>query len=191
MFVAEQFSDIVANPALMHDPMYYSVLWTFVGILFIGIVCLIIFMVFYFTRKKTIKTIANLKPIKPMTKDINAIRQKYLLMVDEVEQRFGMRKIRAAKAHQELSLVVRLFYAEICGFHAEVLTLSDLKRSNNVKLANLIEKYYPDEFSGLDYNSVLQSSRNARELIMDNEAISKFQQSISQITLLPNRGGRR
>ena len=38
MFVAEQFSDIVANPALMHDPMYYSVLWTFVGILFIGIV---------------------------------------------------------------------------------------------------------------------------------------------------------
>ncbi len=190
MFVAEQFSDIVANPALMHDPMYYSVLWTFVGILFIGIVCLIIFMVFYFTRKKTIKTIANLKPIKPMTKDINAIRQKYLLMVDEVEQRFGMRKIRAAKAHQELSLVVRLFYAEICGFHAEVLTLSDLKRSNNVKLANLIEKYYPDEFSGLDYNSVLQSSRNARELIMDNEAISKFQQSISQITPLLNRGGR-
>ena len=79
MFVAEQFSDIVANPALMHDPMYYSVLWTFVGILFIGIVCLIIFMVFYFTRKKTIKTIANLKPIKPMTKDINAIRQKYLV----------------------------------------------------------------------------------------------------------------
>ena len=191
MFAVKQFSDVLANPALMHEPMYYSILWTFVGILFVGVTSFVVFMIFYLTRKKPIKTIANLKPAKPVTKDINAIRQKYLQMVDEVEQRFGMRKIRAARAHQELSLVVRLFYAEVCGFHAEMLTLSDLKRSKNVKLANLIEKYYPDEFSGLDHNSVLQSGRNARELIMDNEAVSRFQQSTPQVIALPNRGGRK
>ncbi len=191
MYVVNQFSSVLANPALMHEPMYYSIIWTFIGILFIGITGSILFMIFYVTRKKPINTIANLKPAKPVVKDIASIRKKYLLMVDEVEQRFGMRKIRAAKAHQELSLVVRLFYAEICGFHAEMLTLNDLKRSKNIKLADLIEKYYPEEFSGLDQRSVLDSGRKARELIMDDEAVARFKQNNPQIISLPSKGGRK
>ena len=191
MFVVNQFSNALANSALMHEPMYYSILWTFIGILFIGITTFILFMIFYVTRKKPIKTIANLKPAQPVIKDVAGIRKKYLQMVDEVEQRFGMRKIRAAKAHQELSLVARLFYAEVCGFHAEMLTLNDLKRSKNIKLANLIEKYYPEEFSGLEQRSVLDSGRKARELIMDDEAVAKFQQTSSQIISLSKKGGKR
>lgn len=191
MYVVNQFSSALANSALMHEPMYYSIIWTFIGILFIGITGSILFMIFYVTRKKPINTIANLKPAKPVVKDIASIRKKYLLMVDEVEQRFGMRKIRAAKAHQELSLVVRLFYAEICGFHAEMLTLNDLKRSKNIKLANLIEKYYPEEFSGLDQRLVLDSGRKARELIMDDEAVARFKQNNPQIISLPSKGGRK
>jgi len=190
MFAAKILANTLANPSLMHEPMYYSIVWVFVGILFIGVITLIIFFIFYSTRKKPIKSISNLKSAKPQVKDIAAIRQKYLRMVDEVEQRFGTRKIRAAEAHQELSLVVRLFYAEASGFHAEVLTLSDLKRSKNVKLASLIEKYYPDEFSGLDQSSVLDSSRKARELIMDSEAIAKILATNNSNITLPSKGGK-
>ena len=188
MFAVKIFSAALASPSLMHEPMYYSIVWLFFGILFLGLILLIIFFILYTTRKKPIKSLSNLKPAKPQIKDIAAIRQKYLQMVDEVEQRFGTRKIRAARAHQELSLVVRLFYTEVSGFHAEVLTLSDIKRSKNIKLANLIDKYYPDEFDCLEHGSVLDSARKARELIMDSEAVAKLSSVNNPNISLPNQG---
>ncbi len=191
MLSVNYLGEVLANPSLMHEPMYYSILWVFIGILFLGIICSIIAFILYVTRKKSLKTLANLKPKAPKFIDITALRKKYLALVDETEQRFGMRKIRAASAHQEFSLIVRLFYAEACGFHAEVLTLKDLKHSKNSKLATLIEEYYPEEFNGLNKGSVLDSGRKARELIMDNEALPRMQHLQSSAIQLPRKGGRK
>ena len=154
----------------MYGPFYYSLAWLFVGILFLLLTVAVIALIFHLTRKKEIKTIANLKPQAPKTIDIEALKAKYLAMVDEVEGQFNTHKTKASVAHQQLSLIVRLFYYEALGFHADVLTLNDLKKSRYEHLTQVIERYYPDEFDGLEKGSVANSANMARELIKEQHA---------------------
>ena len=62
---------------------------------------------------------------------------------------------------------MRLFFCEAMGFHAEVMTLNDLKRTNYTKLAKLIDQYYPDEFDTLENGVVQQSIEHARDIVRD------------------------
>ena len=98
---------------------------------------------------------------------MDALRAKYLAMVDEAERLFKERKNKASVAHQQLSLIVRLFYYEALGFHADILTLTDLKKSRHEHLTQVIEEYYPGEFDGLESGSVAQAAEKARELIKE------------------------
>ncbi len=152
---------------LMNGPFYYGIIWLFIGLLFLAIAIGIIITIFYLTRKKEIKSLASLKPQKPKTIDLDALKAKYLEMIDEIERLFKERKTKASVAHQQLSLVVRLFYYEALGFHADILTLNDLKKSRHEHLAQVIEEYYPDEFNGLEEGSVAQSAEKARELVKE------------------------
>lgn len=154
---------------LMYGPFYYSFIWLIVGILFLGLAIAIVALIFYATRKKEIKTIANLKPQAPKVVDIEALKAKYLAMVDEAERQFNNHKTKASTAHQQLSLIARLFYYEALGFHADILTLADLKKSRHERLTQTIEKYYPDEFDGLEKGSVSNSAEMARNLIREQK----------------------
>ncbi len=154
---------------LMNGPFYYSFVWLLIGLLFLGIAIGIIVFIFYVTRKKEIKSLANLKPQEPKVIDLDALKAKYLAMVDEVERLFKNHTTKASVAHQQLSLIVRLFYYEALGFHADILTLTDLKKSRHEHLTQVIEEYYPDEFNGLEEGSVAQSAEKARELIKEQQ----------------------
>ena len=101
----------------MYGPFYYSFAWLFVGILFLLMAIAVVVLIYYLTRKKEIKTITTLKPQAPKVVDIEALKAKYLAMVDEVEKQFNARKTKASVAHQQLSLIARLFYYEALGFH--------------------------------------------------------------------------
>lgn len=154
---------------LMYGPFYYGFIWLLIGLVFLGLAILIVVFIFYLTRKKEIKTIANLKPQAPKVIDIEALKAKYLAMVDEAEKQFNARKTKASTAHQQLSLIARLFYYEALGFHADILTLADLKKSRHERLTQTIEKYYPDEFDGLEKGSVSNSAEMARNLIKEQK----------------------
>lgn len=154
---------------LMNGPFYYSFVWLLVGLLFLAATIAIVIMICYMTRKKEVKTLANLKPQKPKEIDMEALKLKYLAMVDEVERLFKSHKTKASVAHQQLSLIVRLFYYEARGFHADILTLSDLKKTKYTELTQVIEDYYPSEFDGLEEGSVAQSAEIARELIGEQQ----------------------
>ena len=121
-------------------------------------------------RKKEIRTIASLKPQPPKVVDIEALKAKYLAMVDEVERQFMGHKTKASTAHQQLSIIARLFFYEALGFRADILTLSDLKKTRHENLTRVIEKYYPDEFDGLEKGSVSNSAEMARNLIRGQQA---------------------
>ena len=155
---------------LMYGPFYYGFIWLLIGLVFLGLAISIVVFIFYLTRKKEIKTIANLKPQAPKVIDIEALKAKYLAMVDEAEKQFNARKTKASTAHQQLSLIARLFYYEALGFHADILTLADLKKSRHERLTQTIEKYYPDEFDGLEKGSVSNSAEMARNLIKEQKA---------------------
>ncbi len=153
------------NSNLLFEPASYNILWTLLGAVCLLLVIIILLAIFLATRKKKIKTIAHLAPKKPVIIDINAIREKYLLEVVRIESEFDARKIKASKAHQELSLVVRKFYTEAYRFRAEFLTLTDLKKSSKKALTATIEKYYPEEFNLLEKGSVADAAESARKLI--------------------------
>ena len=76
---------------LMNGPFYYSFVWLVIGLLFMAGAIAVIVAIFYVTRKKEVKTLANLKAQKPKVIDMDALKQKYLAMIDEVERQFGVR----------------------------------------------------------------------------------------------------
>lgn len=164
---------------LVHSVVYYSPLWFIIGILFLLAVSGIIFYIIYATRKKTIQTLSNLKSNQPKVVRLDDIRRRYLMMIDDTVNRFRNHRIKASFAHQELSLIVRLFYAEVDGFHAELLTLSDLKKTELSNLTRTIEQYYPSEFNMLENGSVESSSQIARELIMNDEILKGIKKPTS------------
>lgn len=163
----------IAQEGLVHEPASYAFQWTIIGLLFlllaIGIICL----VFFLTRKKPIKNLSSLKAEAPKAIDLSAIRAKYLAFVAEVESKYSSNQIKASEAHQSLSLIIRTFYAEAGGFHAEFLTLNDLKRTSKTTLAEAIEGYYPDEFDLLEKGSVASSAERAKNIIMADEAAGR------------------
>lgn len=156
---------MLADPRLMHDPVYYNNIWLLIGVFLLLIAATVVFLIFFATRKKKIKTIANLTVSPPTVIDLSSLRQKYLNMVSNVVKRYDAGELKASEAHQKLSLIVRRFFAESYGFRAEYLTLSDLKKSNKKSLTDAIEKYYPEEFNLLQQGSVLSAAKIASDLI--------------------------
>ena len=138
-----------------------------IGLLFLGLAIGTIAAIMYATRKKEIKTISTLKITAPKIVNMNVLRDKYLKMIDAAEERFKRRQIKASQCHQQLSLIVRLFFYEGMGFHADVMTLNDIKKSNYKKLAELVDGYYPDEFDTLEKGWVADSGERARKLVRE------------------------
>ena len=133
-----------------------------IGLLFLGLAIGTIAAIIYATRKKEIKTIIVKKIV-----NMNVLRDKYLKMIDAAEERFKRRQIKASQCHQQLSLIVRLFFYEGMGFHADVMTLNDIKKSNYKKLAELVDGYYPDEFDTLEKGSVADAAEKARQIVRE------------------------
>ena len=151
----------------MYGPLYYAFGWTIVGILFLLLAIGLIVLILFLTRKKPIKSLATLRIQQPKIVDLNALKQKYIGLIDQAERNFNDHKIKASVAHQHFSLIVRLFYGEAVGFHADIMTLNDLKRSNYKKLIETIENLYPDEFDTLEKGSVKTAAEKARKLVED------------------------
>lgn len=150
-----------------YGPISYSPIWLILGLIFIGAAVAIVVVIFYVTRKKEIKTVSTLKVTEPKIVDMAALRRKYIKLINEAEERFRSRKIKASQCHQQISLLVRLFYYEALGFHADVMTLSDLKKTNHKKLVDLISSYYPEEFNTLEKGSVADAAERARKQVQE------------------------
>ena len=149
----------------IYGPLYYDTWWSVLGAIIALASIIVIVVILFITRKKKIRSLATLKVEEPKIKDMNALREKYLGMIDQVERNFNNHMIKASVAHQRISLIVRLFYCEALGFHAEIMTLSDLKKSNYKDLIETIEKLYPDEFDTLEKGSVKNVAEEGRKLV--------------------------
>lgn len=155
------------DKTLFYGPINYSPIWAMIGLLLLGLAIGIIVAIIYITRKKEIKTISTLKITAPKVVNMNVLRDKYLKMINAAEERFKRRQIKASQCHQQLSLIVRLFFYEAMGFHADIMTLSDIKKSNYTKLAELVDGYYPDEFDTLEKGSVADAAEKARQIVRE------------------------
>ena len=155
----------MSGDSVFYGPLFFNIAWPLIGVALIGIAVAAIFLVIFFTRKKKIRTLESLKLEEPKVVDLSELKTKYIGLVDQAERNFNNHMIKASVAHQHFSLIVRSFYAEGLGFHADIMTLTDLKNSFKEDLIKLIEHYYPDEFDMLEKGSVKDAAELARELI--------------------------
>lgn len=155
------------NKALFYGQISYSPVWMMIGLLLVGLAVGIIVVILYITRKKEIKTISTLKITAPKVVNMNVLRDKYTKLINEAESRFKRNQIKASQCHQQISLIVRLFFYEAMGFHADIMTLNDLKKSNYKKLAEFVENHYPDEFDTLEKGSVAEAAEKARKIVRE------------------------
>lgn len=153
------------DSTIFYGPLFYNIAWPLIGVALIGIAAAAVFLIFFFTRKRKIRTLESLKLEEPKKVDLSELKTKYIGLVDQAERSFNNHMIKASVAHQHFSLIVRSFYAEGLGFHADIMTLTDLKNSFKEDLIKLIEHYYPDEFDMLEKGSVKDAAELARELI--------------------------
>lgn len=143
----------------------YSPVWAIFGVvLFVSATAWVGF-VFWTTRKKVQKTIANLPTVQPILPDVAALKIKYLGLIGDIEKASLAKQMTNRQTHQKLSILLRFFVFEVSGFRAQVMTLGDIKLSRYPTLAATIQSYYPDEFSVVLRGSPADGINRARGLV--------------------------
>lgn len=148
-----------------YGPINYNAKWLVFGLFCLILIALMYFLVFYTTRKKPIKSLATLQKLPPKIINKDELKQKYLTLIAQAESEHAQGKSKSSVAHQQISLLLRLFFCELHGIHTDVMTLSDLKKSQFKDLSDMIEKFYPNEFDMLEKGKVSESAEKAKQLI--------------------------
>ena len=134
--------------------------YSFFPILIIGILIIILFIIDKIKINKTQKEITLVPKI-----NINEIKQKYLIKINELINKLNSNKITSRKAYQNLSQIIRDFVYEATNIKVQNYTLSDIKKLKLPVLYNLIKEYYDPEFAKISKGSILSSIEKTRKEI--------------------------
>ena len=148
-----------------YGPISYKTQWLVFGIVCFVLLALMYFFIFFITRKKVIKNLATLKQLPPKIINKDELKQKYLALIAQAEAEHAQGLSKNSVAHQQISLLTRLFFCELHGIHTDVMTLGDLKKSRFSELSAMIEGFYPNEFNMLEKGNVTESANSAKQLI--------------------------
>jgi hypothetical protein len=97
--------------------------------------------------------------------DLNALRADFLERIDRVAADTQSGRLPARQAHQELSLLVRLFVQSASGVAAPRMTLAEFKENGPPAVANAIGRIYPGEFAAYPQESPAAAAETAREVV--------------------------
>lgn len=149
----------------LHAPLAYPTRWLVVGIGLVLTLLMWILVILFVTRNKKPKTVGSLAAKQGTQVDISSLRIKYLKLIDEANQAYTSGALTARGLHLRLSNIVRGFVYEASGFPAPRLTLSDLKKSTQHELTQLIAQLYPEEFAQITGKDVANALEAARKLV--------------------------
>ena len=97
--------------------------------------------------------------------DSNMIKNKYLNMLDELDNKLDTKKISSRKAYQELSILIRSFVKEVTGIDVTPCVLSDIERMNMPIIYDLVKEYYSPEFARISIGNIRSSISKTRGVI--------------------------
>ncbi|MGB4761805.1 MAG: hypothetical protein WBP12_00445 [Candidatus Saccharimonas sp.] len=155
----------MSNDVSPYGPVEYGSLWPMIAI---GIALLVIAwygFVFWVSRRRKQRLLANLPPLEPTVVDMEGLRKKYLALIDEVALAAKNGQIKSRTVHQKLSVLLRFFAQEAHGLRAFSLTLSDLRQTRYHQLTSAIESYYVPEFHEVIEGDVGTAIATAREVV--------------------------
>ena len=148
----------------LNPPIQYSLIWLLIGLGLLLLIGIWYGVLFWLTRRKAPTTIATLQPLASPT-DLEALKAKYLKLIDECYQSYVRKETNLRGLHRGLSMVVRYFVYEVNHFPAPRLTLSDLKRAQYPRLTNVIDDFYGKEFAMIEHGEPQQAVAAAKEMV--------------------------
>ncbi len=134
--------------------------YSFFPILIIGILIIILFIIDKIKINRMQKEITLVPKI-----NINEIKQKYLIKINDLINKLNSNKITSRKAYQNLSQIIRDFVYEATNIKVQNYTLSDIKKLKLPVLYNLIKEYYDPEFAKISKGNILSSIEKTRKEI--------------------------
>lgn len=138
-----------------------------VVVFLIGIVALVI----YIKTKNRIKP----EPVKVVPKPEpkpapllgEQIKDKYYVMIDNLERQCREEKVGNRDAYQRLSVILRKFVHELTGVKAQNCTLDEIRRLNMPRVADVIDECYAPEFSVDKQGDIYTTMNKARMVIKE------------------------
>lgn len=149
----------------LQNPFSYA-LWPIIvlGLIIIGIIVVLIILKLNLKPKKKPAPVKE-EPQQIKAVDQDALRNRYLKQLDELEQAFRNQKLSVRKAYQNMSVIVRKFVEERTGIKANSYTLNDIKKLNMPRLEALISEFYSPEFSVKSEGDVFAALEKSRRII--------------------------
>lgn len=135
--------------------------YSFIPIIIIEIILILTLIIFKFVKEKQ----KDYQIIEPNKKDKEAIKERYLLKINNLIIDVSNNKIKNRDAYQELSSLIRSFTYEMTSIKMQYYTLSDIEKINMPVLYDLVKEYYEPEFAKNSEGNLLQSVENTRKVI--------------------------
>lgn len=152
----------MAADGVFFAPVGYSIWWPLTGAALV-LMCLgwIVWVWVSTSERATTGVPAFVAPRNP-----GSVRNKFLQLITDVENKYDAGTIDERAAHLELSLAVRGFVHEMTGLPAQRMTLTQLRGEQLALAADAVELFYPGEFAahggGL---TVAESTGTARNVV--------------------------
>lgn len=139
--------------------------WLLIGLVLVFLLTAWYVLVFWWTRKKVPKTLANSKPPVYAKPDLAALKQKYIALIQDVEAQHQAGSVGLRKLHHQLSYLLRLFVYELKSVRLDTFTLEDLQKSRYKSVAETIERYYLPEFLEVEQGNAAEAIELAMRVI--------------------------
>ena len=139
-------------------PMFSYSVWPIIVVIII-IVILIILLKIKFKKK------AKKPPIIIKKENIYVIKNKYLELIDNLEDCVNNNLIENRLAYQKLSSLIRNYIFETTGIKVQNYTLKDIEGINMPVLSELVREYYDPEFAIISKGNILNSIKKTRKVV--------------------------
>jgi len=131
-------------------------------IIYVLLAIIIVLIVSLFIKKKE-KKLNQVKLVH--YPDLLTIKNNYLKKLDELLKMVNEKKYEKREAYYELSKIIRNFIYEVTNINVLTLSLNELDNYQIPYLKELMEEYYPPEFSRVSLGDILSSIQKTREVI--------------------------
>lgn len=145
----------------LQEPFSYS---EYPMIIIVGIlIILAIYWIDKKIRKKAKKDIIQVKQVSQ--EDTRKIKDKYLKILEELNQKIENNQISLRGAYQEISSIIRMFVYEETNIQVQNYTLRDIEKINMPVLYELVREYYTPEFARNSKGDIKASLNKTKEVI--------------------------
>lgn len=144
-------------------PAQYQWYWGLIGVLLIALV--VAWWVFVLVSTRRGRVAAPATPGPPSEAAVDAIRRRYLGLIDETRAAYATGELDERDAFHQLSMLMRAYVEEREGTRTVTLTLRELRERELTPLSEAVARLYPGAFAPSSRGTVARAIDDARGLV--------------------------